>query len=301
MSYILTHEAYEEAKHKDLAAFLLSQGQELKRVGSEYLWMNGEQKITIRDHMWFNHYEHVGGDAISFVCRYCHMDFCRAVELLLNRDQHDVHTVEAPRPVKKKFRLPPANRSVEKVRHYLLEERKIDPDILQAFMQKGLIYESARYHNAVFVGEDKAGHPRHANLRSLTGKAPFKANVGGSCPEYSFHWTGKDAQLFIFEAPIDMLSFISMNQDNWQQHSYAACCGVCDRVLFQMLEDYPYIDTVFLCLDHDATGQCANDRIAAKLCAYGIQNEILVPEYKDWNEDLVHWKEEENACLTWCL
>lgn len=301
MSYAMTDTEYKQAKYTDLTSFLRSQGQELKRVGSEYLWINAGQKITIRSHMWFNHYEHVGGDAISFVCRYGHMDFGQAVSYLLKQDGRCICTAAPRQPVKKTFRLPAASRSAELVRYYLQEERQIAPEILQVFMDKGLIYESARYHNAVFVGRDAAGQPRHASLRSVTGKTPFKANVGGSRPEYSFHWNGKSAQLYVFEAPVDLLSFISMNPENWQQHSYAACCGVCDRVLFQMLEDCPYIRTVFLCLDNDATGRSANDRIAAKLCARGIQNEILVPECKDWNEDLVHEKEEENPCRTWCL
>ena len=29
----------------------------------------------------------------------------------------------------------------------------------------------------------------------------------------------------MFEAPIDMLSYISMNPHQWQEHSYVACCG----------------------------------------------------------------------------
>ena len=90
-----------------------------------------------------------------------------------------------------------------------------------------------------------------------------------------------------------MLSFISMNQNDWQRHSYAAACSVSDRVLFQCLKDNPKICQVFLCLDSDAPGQAAAQRIATKLAQQDIQKEILVPKHKDWNEDLLHPEEME--------
>ena len=85
-----------------------------------------------------------------------------------------------------------------------------------------------------------------------------------------------------------MLSYISMHKDGWQQHSYAAACGVSDRVLFQMMKDNPSIKTVCLCLDNDDGGRKAVNRISAKLYAQGIPTEVLVPSRKDWNEDLLY-------------
>lgn len=73
-----------------------------------------------------------------------------------------------------------------------------------------------------------------------------------------------------------MLSYISMHKDGWQKHSYAACCGVSDRVMLQMLQDDSNIKTVCLCLDNDEAGWKADKRIADKLFTQGIQTEILV-------------------------
>ena len=105
--------------------------------------------------------------------------------------------------------------------------------------------------------------------------------------EFSFHWHGTSDKIFLFEAPIDMLSFISIHKDNWKSHSYAASCSVSDRVLSQCLKDNPNIKDVFLCFDNDEAGQTANKRIADKLNSMNIQNEILIPTHKDWNEDLI--------------
>lgn len=142
-------------------------------------------------------------------------------------------------------------------------------------------------------GREITVYAAHANLRGTGSESTFKGNVPGSRPEYSFHWTGSSDKLYLFEAPIDMLSYISMHKDGWQKHSYAACCGVSDRVMLQMLQDDSNIKTVCLCLDNDEAGWKADKRIADKLFTQGIQTEILVPIHKDWNEDLLFPEESE--------
>lgn len=47
--------------------------------------------------------------------------------------------------------------------------------------------------------------------------------------------------MYVFEAPIDMLSFISMYQKGWMDHSYVALCGVAEHALMQLLNDAPHI------------------------------------------------------------
>lgn len=93
-----------------------------------------------------------------------------------------------------------------------------------------------------------------------------------------------------------MLSFISMHKDNWKIHSYAASCSVSDRVLFQCLKDNPTIKNVFLCFDNDKAGQTANKRIAEKLNSMNIKNEILIPNHKDWNEDILNGERTDEIC-----
>ena len=139
----------------------------------------------------------------------------------------------------------------------------------------------------VFVGFDADGNPRHANKRGTGSSSTYKGNAVGSVPEYSFHWNGRSNYLYLFEAPIDMLSFISMNKDGWRDHSYAAACSVSDKVLFQCLADNPGINKVSICFDSDEPGQLAAQRITAKLVMQNIESEILVPINKDWNEDLL--------------
>ena len=287
MSYIhFTDEQKERARQTDIVSLLESEGETVKRSGSEYEWKDGSQKVTIRSNLWFHQYEQVGGDAIDFVRKFYNKDYPEAMEYLLG---NNIGTLKTFPPVVKEikpFELPPKNENISRVKAYLLHTRGIDEDVFQAFVDKGLIYESADYHNAIFVGYDKDGIPRHAHKRGSGSQSTYKGNAPNSQPEYSFHRFGTSKYLFLFEAPIDMLSFISMHKENWINHSYAASCSVSDRVLFQCLKDNPNIKKVYLCFDNDEPGQIASDKISKKLSEKGIQSEILVPKLKDWNEDL---------------
>ncbi len=287
MSFVFfTDKQKEQARQTDIVSLLESQGETVKRSGKEFVWKDGSQKVTIRGNLWFHQYEQVGGDAIDFVRRFYNKSYPEAMEYLLGSSGGTIRT--SPPIIKevKPFELPPKNENNSRVKAYLLHTRGIDEDVYQAFEDKGMIYESADYHNAVFVGLDKDGIPRHAHKRGSGSQSTYKGNAPNSQPEYSFHWFGKSKSFFLFEAPIDMLSFISMHKKNWNKHSYAASCSVSDKVLFQCLKDNPCIEKVYLCFDSDEPGQTAANKISTKLFALGIESEILVPKLKDWNEDL---------------
>lgn len=304
MSFVcFTDKQKERARRTNLVELLRSQGETVKRSGSEYAWKDGSQKVTIRDNLWFHQYERVGGDAIDFVRRFYNKSYPEAVEYLLGNSSGGLITAPPVVKEKKPFELPKPYHNMERVKNYLHYVRGIDEDIIETFADKNMVYESTDYHNAIFVGLDKSGIPRHANKRGIGKTSTFKGNAPNSRPEYSFHWNGSSNRLYLFEAPIDMLSFISMHKENWKTHSYAASCSVSDRVLFQCLNDYTHIEKVYLCFDNDEPGQTAVNRISAKLFALGIKSEILVPIHKDWNEDLLlpneKMKESETQCPAW--
>lgn len=205
---------------------------------------------------------------------------------------------EAPKP----FALPPQNRDMRRVYAYLVKHRKIDSEVVSAFAKAGLLYEDTKYHNAVFVGTDENGIARHAHKRSTnsTGKA-FRLNVEGSDPRYSFHHIGTDGSLYVFEAPIDLLSYISLHPEGWREHSYVACCGTSAHPFIQMISCLPQINTVCLCLDNDKAGQAACERMEQLLSEKGMETMRLIPIRKEWNEDLVMQHQQESEVQSPCL
>lgn len=301
----------EMARRTDIVDILRRMGETVKRAGSEYEWLDGGQKVTIKGNLWFHQYEQVGGDAVSFVQRYMDKTYVEAMEYLVGDAEGGTLKRSAPVPEKEAvpFELPERNDTMRRVYAYLLTRRGLDKEVVDTFARYGMIYESADYHNAVFVGYDRTRKPMHVSFRGTGSESKFRGNVPSSTPEYSFHWHGQavpapnrsrtehgcdgnvnhtrpSQTLYVFESPIDMLSYISMHKENWKEHSYAACCGVSDRCMNQMLKDNPNIRRVKLCLDNDDGGHKATKRISAKLTERGIEHEILTPGLKDWNEDL---------------
>lgn len=171
---------------------------------------------------------------------------------------------------------------------YLMKHRHIDRDVIAYFAKAKTLFEDSKYHNCVFVGTDEQGIPRHAHKRSANsfGKS-FRQNVEGSDPKYSFHHLGTDGKLYVFEAPIDMLSFITLYPEDWKSHNYVACCGTSAIPVMSMLSRMPHAQEVFLCLDNDAAGQAASLRMAEQIAEqFGIASDRLAPQNKAWNDDL---------------
>ena len=294
-----TSEQKERAASVDLEEFLRRQGERLIKSGREKR-LASDHSVTICGCEWFDHATNEGGRAVSFVQKFYGKSYVEAVSMLLGENMEAAYPTskvqQASKP--KAFSPPAANANMHRVFAYLLKTRGLDADVVSSFAHRHLIYEDAAHHNAVFIGTDENGCPRHAHLRSTSsyGK-PFRLNVEASDPRYSFHHTGTDGSLYVFEAPIDMLSFICMHPDHWQEHSYVACCGTSPHPVLQMVK--PDTKIVYLCLDNDKTGHAASERMAELLHKRGIMSERLVPELKDWNEDLCHvQKEEPSPCLS---
>ena len=284
-----TDEQKRRANAVVLEDFLLRRGERLissdrdKRLASNH-------SVTIRGSEWFDHDTQQGGHAIDFVRMYDRCSFQEAVTKLLNGEQgQKFRQVEEGKVAPQKpFVLPPAHHNMRRVYAYLMKQRCIDRDIITHFARVGTLYEDAEYHNAVFVGTDEHGVARHAQKRSTNshGKA-FKLNVESSDARYSFHHLGADGELYIFEAPIDLLSYITLHPENWQQHSYVACCDTSYEPVRWVLMQMEAPRMVSLCLDHDNAGNRGCERMTEQIALeFSIPTQRLVPEQKDWNEDL---------------
>ncbi len=296
MSYIhFTEEQKLRASEVDLVEFLRRQGEKLIRSGPEYR-LASDHSVTVRGNGWYDHAVKEGGGPISFVQQFYDLSYPEAVTRLLGGEQGTFYA-SAPKQEekpKKEFALPPAGQEMRRMYAYLLKHRFLDRDVINTFVRAGLLYESCErfkdreYHNAVFVGKDKNGVPRHAHKRSLNslGKT-FRINVEGSDPRCSFHYTGTSNRLYVFEAPIDLMSFLSRYPRGWQEHSFVALCGTAEHAMLWMLEQNPGLRTVCLCLDHDEAGIEASGRLAEILHEHGYDGVgMLQSEHKDWNEDL---------------
>ena len=284
-----TDEQKRRANSVDIVELLRRRGEKFLPSGRDKR-LASDHSITVRGNQWFDHATGEGGLAVDFIRRFYNLSFPEAVTLLLEGEQGEAYHVSEEKNAEspKQFAAPPTNEEMRRVYAYLTRQRGVGREIVNRYVQAGLLYEDAEYHNAVFIGKDKHGVVRHAHKRSVNseGKA-FRQNVEGSDPRYSFHWTGISGRLYVFEAPIDMLSFITLYPQDWQTHSYVALCGTSEHAMLHMLEQNGSIQTVTLCMDNDEAGAYATERLSNILRERGYTDiHVMLPALKDWNDVL---------------
>ena len=285
------------ANNVDLVDFLHRHGEKLIPSGRDKR-LSSDRSITVRGNEWYDHSAESGGYAIDFVRQFYGLSFPEAVTMLLGGEQGEVYrpASQKKQEPKQSFALPNPHSDMRRVYAYLVKTRLINREVVSYFSKAKLLYESCEkskdgmkeYHNAVFVGYDEKGVPRHAHKRGLyTEGTGFKGNVDSCDPAYSFHHIGTSNRLYVFEAPIDLLSYITLHPQDWQNHSYVALCGIAGQAMLWMLEQYPQLRQVSLCLDNDEAGHKASERLKNQLSEKGYSSQRLIPQRKDWNDDLV--------------
>ena len=283
-----TQAQIDKANAVDLEKFLRAQGETLVRSGKEYRW-KAHDSLTVCGNKWFRHSQSKGGFPVDFVMEFYGKSFPEAVQMLTGEPgEAQPEADPAPSPA---FRLPLRNVTNANILNYLTQERKLSPSLVNFFMAAGDIYEDAAHHNVVFVGRDADGHPRYASSRGIQEK--FRQDATGAEKAFGFAHRGIDKQLLVFEAPIDLLSFIELFPKNWQQHNYLSLGGVSGKALRQFLSERPDVERVFLCLDADKAGEDAYKRLAA-LLPDTVSVTRIQPCMKDWNDVLVHRAEIPN-------
>lgn len=236
-------------------------------------------------------------DYLIIVEGYEFKDACNYLSELMNVSA-PVTTYYHPKPIKS-FELPIKDKNNDLVIRYLCEVRKIDKGIVDDFISKGMIYQSANFKNAVFVGYDK-DKPAYAFKRNIFKN--FKLDHAGSNKAFSFNYTNPDSNmLHVFEAAIDLLSYMTllkMDEMDYTEFNYLSLAGASDKIVAKSeadipialkayLEKNPNIKTIIFHLDNDEVGRGATSKIISILnLKYRCIDEHPT-SYKDVNDELI--------------
>ena len=292
-------EQLQRASGIDIVAMLQGQGEKLKKQGRVYRWMRYDSTVIDRNR-WYRHSREIGGGPIQFMQHFYGMDFVEAVKYLLDGEE-GAELVQASRTPEPKlpFTPPKLSKNMHRTFAYLIKTRKIDADIVQHFVNEKKILETEEHHNTAFCGYDEKGEMKQMHLRSTLPGNRFFMDIDGSDKQYYFRHIGTNSDVYVFEAPIDMLSYITMNKENWQESSYVCLGGVAIDALKNVLNTNEQISKVYMCVDRDDAGDKTVKRIGDELNEMGYEWERVFPENKDWNEDLTAESEQtENFELT---
>ena len=313
-----TEEQIRRANEVDLVGFLSAKGERLEKSGSEYRWKTHDS-VTIRGNEWYRHSQGSGGGPINFLIEFYGMSFPDAVKELLGGEkpgedlkehkqiEHqqiadkgiaagNEKEVSLPAAIPERpFVLPEKDENFDHIQQYLVGERKIGEDILKVFMDRDDVYQERGTQNVVFVGRDKEQKPRFACWRNA-GPEKLRKDVFGSNKEYGFKslafWENDtekvrtSRELYVFEAAIDMLSFITLFPKYWHERHFLALGGTSSKALMRLLAERQDIEQIYLCLDNDKAGQEASAKLLEAIpMKYAVTK--LVPIKKDWNEVLM--------------
>ncbi len=283
------------ARQTDLPELLTSLGYKVQPKGNHNTIAEMPHTMIKRRTSYYDNYEQAWGDAISFLKDHHGMDFKEAVTYLLEHNGYSRDQPTQPKPrtqvtVTEKppieFILPEAHTDCRRVFAYLIK-RGISRDVIADFVRSGLLYESADYHNAVFVGKDADGKPVNAYKRGTYDQNGngFKGDVPGGDKNNAFRLPADTAidVAYCFESPIDMMAHISMCGEP-KTNAVALCC-LHDGTLEQYLKENTQIKAVVFCLDNDKWGREATERFLEKYNERGYTPMAhFPPKGKDWAE-----------------
>lgn len=281
----------------------------MKNYHPEYIVKNGRRDYYLKDHdslhfsngKWYWWSRKIGGsNAIDYLMAVENYTFVEACDHL-----SDLTKVTSPIPYdtstpKKPFVLPKRDTNNRAIIHYLCDERKIDAEIVDYFIQKNMIYQSKYYKNVVFVGYD-GDKPAYAFKRSI--RDNVKLDHAGSNKSFSFSYPAPlSDELHVFEATIDLLSYMTLlkqNNKDYMTHSYLSLAGVSKQdgsdipiSLKSYLERNPNIKRIVFHLDNDEVGMKATQSMVSVLSSQYECIDEHPTKYKDINEELQNLKKE---------
>lgn len=309
MSYF-TNAEIKTARETDLYSYLERvEPKELVHIAENTYCTREHDSLKISNGMWYWFSRGIGGrSALDYLIKVKGIPFTEAVGMILGRAaemppvSHIQGNFHQPKEEKKNLLLPePVEGRPERVIAYLTG-RGIDRPLLESCINHRLLYESAEYHNAVFVGYDPAGKARYAAIRGTVGS--YKGEASGSDKRYAFSLClpRQPPTVHVFESAIDLLSYATLEHRagrDWRGDALLSLAGVFQRkrekvlpvALKQFLEDRPSVKTVYLHLDNDAVGRSA---------AQGIIDALADSPYQVIDEPPTHGKD-VNDQLRWEL
>ena len=271
----------EQARQMDLLSYLQRyEPSNLKRVAGNVYCTREHDSLKISNGKWYWWSRGFGGvSALDYLIKVKGYGFVEAVETVVGGIADWKPPPSAPpKDEPKVLLLPPKNKDCDRVTEYLFG-RGIDYQLIQDCIADGTIFESADYHNAVFIGKDENGTPRYAACRSTMGS--FKGDASGSDKRYSFRLLAKapSASVHLFEAAVDLLSYatyLKCEGKDYRTENLLSLSGVYQPkkelgeskipiALITFLKANPQIKTIFLHLDNDKTGRLCTAALKERL------------------------------------
>ncbi|NJP38992.1 DUF3991 and toprim domain-containing protein [Alkalicoccus luteus] len=263
------------------------------RRGEPYYRLADHDSLVIKGEKFFWNSRQEGGyGVISFAMTYYDLKFPEAVKRVNEHEYAPVKHREEAR-ANEPFRYPAHYevKDTKKIEDYLVNERKIDPRVVEWCIKKDLLVQD-RKGNAVFKWKDQEGKVNGADRQ---GTAPmdnggyFKGMVAKSKEDGGFTIdVGKNPKkIAVFESPIDMLSYWSVHKKKVQDTRMVSMGGVkiesVNRAVMDLRSQGHKVEAIVSAVDNDKAGNQFHQKLKDH---YGEKRVIddRPKDVKDWND-----------------
>ena len=301
-----TDEQIETAQNKSILDVAHALGYDYKPVGQQ-----GHMRISNVESLrhlelrpesntfaWYN--QDKKGNVIQLYREQTGSTFPEAMAYLLENE----FSVSSYVPIEKMPYHNPYNFSetYTKAYHYLVNERKLDFEIIDLLCRKNYIRQETEHDNAVFQWV-KFGSIVGSNIKSTNPNSSFKIISGNSESNFGFNiMIGEPSQvkdIYFFEAAVDALSYWSFNKDTIRDTMLVDLEGVKVEsfINFQQYAQnlgvrLPDPSHLHICVDRDEVGQDFYNKVniyVDEATGESLISDDRVPlesGAKDWNEYL---------------
>lgn len=276
----LPKEQIEAARAMSAIEYLRSyDAKRLKKSSARHEWELTDHdsfKINEITSAWHWKSRDIGGyNALDFLVKVDGMDFVEAVQFLSGQNPSylpPLHAEEEPVP----FELPEKAPNCGRIRRYLFRRGISDP-VITYCIQRGLLYESLPYHNAVFVGYDERQEAKYAFLRGIYehGGKSIKIEQKSSDKRCSFCIPPKEpaVRVAVYEAAVDALAHMTLEGNRADKYRLSLGGISAPRegeerrnfkkppALEAFLEKHPEVTEIEICTDNDFAGRWSCARL----------------------------------------
>lgn len=287
----------------------------------------------------------LSGGVVTFYMVVKEVSFKEAVSQLAKKVDLNVELPEIKKEINSKKTMSPLERhrflhkqlrknhyqntDMKNVKAYLIKTRKIDPEIVDLFIQRKMLFQTHDQKGrtqAAFIGKDENGYLSYVSFRSTSTVSKFKGDYSGcnydrGCffePEFEVPLGWKEdskrpsinykKRLLVFESNIEMMSYMSLlklNGNNYKNFAYLSCGSISkSNCILETCKAYGY-NKVVVMFNNDKEkknnpGLTKANYVTQQLKKEGIEAYPLVPsKCNDWNDTLIAFKDkliELNHC-----
>lgn len=306
-----TEEQMQQIYNTNIIDFAVNNGFEIEKSDKATVHVKNSGGLYLFKHGrgYYSFTEEKGGNIVDFAMNYLGLEKLDAMERILGSKAYEqtVHTIAPQEKAERgKMQLPPRDTDDRRVFAYLTKTRKIAPEIVQAMMKQGKVFQSRQEvngrvrRNCAFVGYDSRGTPRYCALRGPSADSSFRQDMENSDKTYGFLMEGRSRRVYEFEAPIDAMSHATLcklHGIDWRKDYRISEGCLSDKALKQFLSDHPQVREIVFCYDNDVDGKLADGtphnhgqiraaQAKAHFESLGYTVYIQTPTQKDFNKVL---------------